>query len=292
MAGTNAALFTLVVAGFGSAFALGSVAVSAVPPVWVASIRAGVGCAIFLGLVTATGRRIGVAPRDLAVYALVRATTGAVPFFLLAWGQQSVPSSLAGVLFTPVPLMTVFLSWGAFGGPRPSVLRASAAALGLAGVAVAFPEAGAVGTAQLAGAAAILAAAVSYAVGGLILQRMGAYDPFALMAGQFALVAVVLTVAAGAAAPTPAFTAHLLAALALGATGSALPLICFLMLLRRTDAVIASSVTFFIPFVAVGLGIALLGEAPTRSLFLGFVICAAGSALVLRPNHRQPETAP
>lgn len=281
----SAVLFALIVAGFGSAFALNAVAVTAIPPIWVAAIRAGVACAIFVTVVLTTGRRIAAAPRDIGTYALIGLTTGAVPFFLLAWGQRIVPSSLASVLFASVPLMTVFLSWGLFRGPRPTALRAAGAVLGLIGVAIAFPDAGSVDRGQLIGAVAVLLAALSYAFGGLFLQRARTHDPFALMAGQFALVTLALGISASVGAPYPKeASSQLLAAIVLGATGSALPLMCFLLLLRRTDPVIASSVTFFIPFVAIGLGIALLAEPATLEFLTGFAVCILGSALVLQPN--------
>lgn len=278
-------LFALVVAGFGSAFSLNAIAVSEIPALWVAATRACVACAIFAAVVAVSGRSIPFARRDLATYALVGATTGAIPFFLLAWGQSIVPSSLAGVLFASVPLMTVFLSRGFFAGPHPTRRRATGSMLGLVGVAIAFPNAASVTSGQMAGAGAIVATAVSYAFGGLFLQRARSYDPFALMFGQFLLVAVTLLFAGFLLAePLPSVedAVPYAAALLLGATGSAMPLMCFFLLLRRTEPVIASSVTFFIPFLAVSIGVVLLDEPSTASLLIGFAVCTAGSLLVLR----------
>ena len=283
----TAGLFCLVVAGFGTAFSLNATAVTAIPPLWVAAIRAIVACMIFAGLVLATGRSVGLKARDVSTYFVIGATTGIVPFFLLAWGQIHVPSSLAGVLFASVPLMTVFISWRIFSGPRPSTGRIVGAALGLTGVAIAFPFAASTSTPVIMGAGAILLAAVSYAFGGVFMLRARDYDPFSLMTGQFFVGAIVLTVAAAALAdplPETDQTNAYVAALVVGATGSALPLACFLLLLRRTDAVIASSITFFVPFVAIAVGVFALGETVTTRLFVGLAICVTGSLLVSRPD--------
>lgn len=284
------ALFLLTVAGFGTVFSLNSVAVASIPPLWVATIRAAVACVLLLLVIAATGRRIPVAARDLRTFALIGATTGAFPFFLLAWGQSIVASSLAGVLFASVPRITVFLSWAVFAGSRPTASRISGAVLGLLGVAIAFPGVFSTTLAETLGAAAILIAALSYALGGLVLQRARGYDPFALMAGQFLFVTLALLGAAGMFADPPppiALEPPYIAAFVLGATGSALPLLCFLLLLRRTDPVAASSITFFVPFVAISVGVTLLNEPATASLLVGFAICALGSALVLRPLPNQ-----
>ncbi len=284
MSKTAVLLFALIVLGFGTAFSLNALAVSEIPPLWVATIRASVACVIFIGVVLARQVHIPFGVRDLDTYALIGATTGIVPFFLLAWGQRIVPSSLAGVLFASVPLMTVFLSWGLFAGDRPTMQKTIGAMLGLAGVTIAFPGVTAMAADQSVGAAAILFAAVSYAFGGLFLQRAWSYDPFALMAGQFLCVSLLLTVMALMFAPSlPPVAASLpyISAFALGATGSALPLLCFLLLVRRAGPVVASSVTFFIPFVAVGIGIMLLSEPASLTLLIGFGICAVGSLLVL-----------
>lgn len=278
-------LFGLVVVGFGTAFALNSIAVSSLPPVWVAALRATVACFIFVTLVYATGRSIRYKPADVATYIVIGTTTGIIPFFLLAWGQVRVPSSVAAVLFASVPFTTVFISWGFFTAAAPTLMRVFGAILGLVGVAIAFPFIATQSDSFVPGAIAILVAAISYAFGGLFLQRAKDYDPISLMAGQFFVGAIVLIAATILMSGTlPSVTTYsYLSAVLVGVTGSAIPLVSLLLLLRRTDAVAASSVTFFVPFVAIAVGFFALGEAAPVRMFIGLALCLTGSMLVSRP---------
>ncbi|MEM1038035.1 MAG: DMT family transporter [Pseudomonadota bacterium] len=278
-------LFALVVCGFGTAFALNSLAVSALPALWVATIRATIACSLFLLLVLVTKRPIPLRGSDIRTYFTIGMTTGVVPFFLLVWGQARVPSSLAAVLFASVPLTTVFLGWYFFAGAAPTKRKVFGASLGFAGVFLAFPFSAAASNSLVFGASAILAAAISYAFGGLFLKRADTYDPIVLMAGQFMASAVILVVTAIVlAGPLPHLKANTpySSALLVGVTGTALPLASFLFLLRRTDEVAASTVTFFVPFIAIAVGVPALQEDISPRLFVGLAVCLTGSSLVSR----------
>ena len=283
-------LFALVVGGFGTAFALNSLAVSALPPLWVAAIRATVACCLFLLLVLAMKKAVPLQADDIRTYVTIGMTTGVVPLFLLAWGQARVPSSLAAVLFASVPLTTVFIGWYFFAGAAPTRRKVFGALLGLAGVILAFPSATAASPAFVLGATAILAAAISYAFGGLFLKNAVGYDPIALLAGQFTASAFILAATSVFfAGPLPQLkldTAYF-SALLVGITGTTLPLASFLYLIGRTDAVAASSVTFFVPFVAIALGVLALGEEASTRLILGFALCLVGSVVVSGIQMRQ-----
>ncbi|MEL6433825.1 MAG: DMT family transporter [Pseudomonadota bacterium] len=278
-------LFAIVVGGFGTAFALNSLAVSALPPLWVATVRATVACGLFLLLALMTKRAIPLRADDIRTYFTIGMTTGVAPFFLLAWGQARVSSSLAAVLFASVPLTTVFIGWYFFAEPAPTKRKVFGTSLGLVGVLLAFPIAMAASNSFVFGASAILASAISYAFGGLFLKRAVAYDPIALMAGQFLASAVILVaMAIVLAGPLPQLEMDIayFSAILVGVTGTTLPLASFLFLLRRTDAVAASTVTFFVPFIAIAVGVLALQEDVSPRLFVGLAVCLTGSGLVSR----------
>src|SRR5262249_52955923 len=95
---------------------------------------------------------------------------------LLYWGEQRVPSGIAAVLYATVPLTTSLFAWLAGQEPlRPRVVVASLVAI--AGVALLFGSdlAGRWGPAPRL---AVLLAATTAALAGVVLQRAPGAHPF------------------------------------------------------------------------------------------------------------------
>ena len=277
-------LFFCVAFGFGSAFALNSTAVAVLPPLWVAAGRAIVAC-LALGLVV-LARRIRVS-RDLEslrVYVLTAVFTSILPYTLLAWGQQHVPSSLAGIVFSGSPLLVIVLGTFLFGLPSPKARIWAGALIGLAGVAIALPIVTVSDTDQTIASFAVLGAAISYAFGSLTIQRQSAIDLLGLTFAQMSLAAVCLLVLALAVhgGPPRGAVGEIGPVIGLlGLTGTAIPIAALFALIRHRGATAAATTTFFIPFVAVGIGVLLLGESPTGRMAAGFALAIAGSYFTL-----------
>ena len=172
-----------------------------VPPAFLAFVRVALGAAVLLVL----ARRAGVLTplrgrgRWLATYAIVEI---AVPFPLIAAGEQHVASSLAAIIIAAVPLIIALLALRFDPSERVHGRRLVGLFVGLAGV-VALVGIDVAGRGdELLGAAAILLAAVGYAAGPMILNRhLSDLDPRAAMGASLAIAAVVLRRAALIAPP-------------------------------------------------------------------------------------------
>src|SRR6187551_1553050 len=90
-------LFALV-AMWGSAFMFMKIAVASVPPATLAAGRLVIGASVLLAVVHARGLRLPALGNTWRQYALLAAVGNAVPFYLIAWGQQRIDSALAGIL--------------------------------------------------------------------------------------------------------------------------------------------------------------------------------------------------
>jgi drug/metabolite transporter (DMT)-like permease len=205
----------------------------------------------------------------------------AVPFPLIAFGEQRLPSSMAAILIASVPLMIALLSLRYDHGERPTAARLSGLLIGFAGVVtlVGFDVSQRPG--ELPGVLAILGAAAGYAVGPLILKRhLIALDPRATMGASLAVAAVVLAPLAAITAPARLPSAGALASIAvLGLLCTALAFVIFNTLIAETGPARASVITYVNPVVAVGLGVALLGEQPGAGTVAGLLLILAGSWL-------------
>jgi drug/metabolite transporter (DMT)-like permease len=122
-------------------------------------------------------------------------------------------------------------------------------------------------------------------------------SPLALAASQLAVAAVLLSLTAPVTArdPITLTTAVILSIVALGVLGTGIAYILNYRLIADEGATTASTVTYLLPIVAVALGIIVLGEPISWTLFAGTALILLGIAVaegrirnLLRLDKRQP----
>jgi len=225
--------------------------------------------------------------RWLLLYAVLEI---AIPFPLIALGEQHVSSSLAAILIAAVPLIVALLALRFDRAERATGTRLAGLLIGLAGVVALMGIDVAGRPDELLGAAAILVAAVGYAAGPMVLKRHLAHlDARATMGASLALAAVLLTPAAALAPPRAVPTADALAAIVvLGLVCTALAFVVFNRLIAEVGPGRALVITYVNPVVAVALGVTILGERPGVGSVAGLALILAGSWLATggRPARR------
>jgi drug/metabolite transporter (DMT)-like permease len=134
---------------------------------------------------------------------------------------------------------------------------------------------------SLAGAGAILLAAVGYAGGPMILKRhLVDLDPRATMGASLAVAAIVLTPPAVLDAPARSPTTGAIAAVrVLGLVCTALAFVLMAVLIAEIGPGRAVVITYVNPIIAVALGVTLLGEQPGAGAVAGLLLILAGSWL-------------
>ena len=267
------AAFALCCAIWGSTFLFISLGNQDLPPVWSAALRLGIAAAILMVAAVATrGLPRGRALRAAVLYGLFGF---GVNFPLLYWAEQVVPSGLAAVLYSTIPLSTAFLARG-FGLERLTAAKLGGAALGIGGVALIFSSSigESVGIVPLL---ALVAGATSASLGGVMLKRGGpqpAIGANAVGAGVGCGVALPVSLIAGERIGLPAEPAGWIPLVYLTLAGSVGAYVIMAWLIKSWTATRVSFVTLVIPIVAVTLG-ALVQDEPITP------ITVAGSVLVL-----------
>ncbi len=249
-----------------------------VPPAFLAWIRVAIGAALLgvlcwrLGLFTQLRGRWGV----VAIYALVEV---AIPFPLIAAGEQHISSSLAAILIASVPLIIALLALRFDHTERVTGRRLLGLVIGFAGVVALVGLDVAGDSEELLGAAAILIAATGYAVGPMILKlHLRDIDARALMFGALAIAAVMLTPAAIIAPPQGPVPAEAIASIAiLAVLCTAVAFVLFGALVADVGPSRASVITYVAPVVALALGIVALNERPGTGAIVGFGLILIGS---------------
>lgn len=251
-----------------------------VPPALVAWGRVALAAVVLLALAGRAGtlRSLRGRWRWLAAYTVVEI---AVPFPMIAFGEQHVSSSLAAIVIASVPLIIAVLAVRFDHAERPNRLRLTGLLIGFSGVVVLVGIDVAGQPEELLGTAAILVAAVGYAIGPLILKhRLLDLDQVATMGASLGLATVFLTPLAILTAPSATPSGDALVSVAvLGLFCTALAFVVFSALIREAGPSRALVITYVNPVVAVALGVAVLGERPGPGAVAGLLLILAGSWL-------------
>lgn len=204
-----------------------------------------------------------------------------IPFFLIAFGEQWISSSLAGILIATVPLMVIVIApW--FGVHEPLGWRRLAGLfVGFSGVVALLGLDPGHGPMLLPGVALMLIAAVGYAVGPLVVQRyLAGVDELGALAASLVVASIVLLPIALTTAPDRVPSALALSSVAiLGIVCTALALLLYFYLIHETGAARASVVAYISPAIAALLGVLVLNEPFGAGSATGLAMILLGSWL-------------
>lgn len=218
-----------------------------------------------------------------------------VPFALITWGENHVPTSLAGILVAAVPIFVALVAPWLDADERSTGWGLVGVLVGMAGVVLLFGADLGGGGGELAGGLMILGAALSYAVAVLIVKRgFTGVPPVGVAASTMVVSAAVWLLPALVTLPDHAPAAKTVGALlALGAGGTGLAFLLFYAVIAEFGPARASIVTYLAPAFAVLYGVTLLDETLGASTVAGLALILGGSWLAAsaRPV-AAPNTAP
>jgi len=268
---------------WGAAFMLIEIGLRGFDPAALIAIRLG-SAALALGLFEAVRRRLRRTFARLRPYtgrlALAGLFNTAIPFFLIAWGQQYVDSNIAAILNAAAPLFTVLLAAAAVRSERVTGLRLAGFVLGFAGVVLVVGVSPEDGRRGLLGALAIVAATVFYAAGALyVSRRLRGISPLEVSFGLLSWAAVYTLPGLVLLRGAEAGWGPLAAALALGVVATALAFQLYFGLIAGLGAARAILVTYLVPALALVYGVTLLDERLRWSAVGGLALVLAGVAV-------------
>ncbi len=293
------ALLACIAVVWGSSFVLIDVALSALEPGVIALGRVALGASA-LSLVP-RARRTRIDRADLPTVALLGVIWIALPMLLFPTAQQWIDSSVAGMINGGMPLTTA--AWAAILLRRlPGRRQAVGLLIGFAGIlAISIPEiptgpTAGTGSAETAlGAGLVFVAIVLYGLSANLAvplsQRYGSL-PVLLRAQLAALIIVVPAGLVGLPGSTFA-VGPILALLPLGVLGTGLAFVLMATLVGRVGGPRGSIAIYFVPVVAILLGVSLLGERVHPLALAGTALVVAGAwSTSRRETPDDPEVPP
>jgi len=213
----------------------------------------------------------------------------------VAVAEQVVPSGLAALLVSAVPLWLVCLRLLA--RDRPPRTTIAGTALGFAGIAIlALPGSHPAGT-RIWGVLVIIGATICWSTGSFITPRLPLPpNPFVATVCEMLAAGLALVVAGGVAGefgrmrlstmPVQAWVALVYLVL----FGSLLAFSAYVWLLANAPLSLTATYAYVNPVVAVVLGALILGEQVTWPILLGGAVVVAGVSLVV--SAERPRGAP
>jgi len=269
---------------WGWSFLFIKVAVEGMTPTTVAFLRISLGAVVLRAWL----RWRGVPPpRDAQVrrWAVVVGVVGsALPFTMLAWGEERISSALTAVLNASTPLFTAVAA-AVIVGERLRVLQITGLLVGLGGVSVAAGLGAADLTdSSVAGALASVGAGACYGLAfALMRAHLVGIPPAVAAAAQLSAASVLLAPIALATSVHDGFDPtwrRLGAVLVLGVVGTGLAYLLNYRIIADVGATRASLVTYIIPIVAVAVGVVVLDEEFQLRILVGGVLIVVGISLV------------
>jgi len=216
----------------------------------------------------------------------------AIPWLMLGTAEQTISSSLAGLLVAGVPIVGAAIAVIVGGPDRVGRRQLAGLLIGFAGVAVIaggdFEAGNALALVQIA------IVVVCYALGPFILSRRLVDVPsLGVMAISLTLTALLYAPVALVSWPATQPGQDVLASIAiLAVVCTAVAFLAFAALIREVGPVRATVITYVNPVVAAVLGVLVLDETLALPMLVGFALAITGSMLATRrPEPPEAEAA-
>ncbi|MBY5933036.1 DMT family transporter [Tateyamaria omphalii] len=286
---TGASWLMVAILGFtwGGTFLVTEIALRGITPFWLAAGRICFAAVLMVAIWQATGGQLfknKTKPYTWTALIAIGSFSSAIPFMLLAWGQQYVTSGFAGVSMASVALIVLPLSHFFVPGERMTWRRSLGFVIGFVGVCIliggqAFETSGA--QRETAGRVACISAACCYGISSILMRRLPAVDPIGLSTVVLLIAACITLPAAWVVEGPPPLpdTQTLIVIACLGLIPTAAANMLRVLVIRSAGPVFMSITNYQVPVWSVVLGALILSEPLPPSLLSAMALILVGVGL-------------
>ncbi|MEL0638683.1 DMT family transporter [Marinomonas sp. TI.3.20] len=278
-------IFLLILAAlWGGSFTFIKVALEAFPPMTIVMIRMFFGGAILLIIALARCDKFPTTSRNWAELLIQGSLQGALPFFLITWGEQYLDSSTAGVINSTPPMfvfiITVFILQSAKFDPQKFV----GILFGISGVAlIASSQGHAVSSNNSLAVLAVFGASFSYASGAIFGRRFSDQSVFVTASTSLMLASLLISPIVLIFEPLSNLTFQLepsLALLALTLLSTALASLIYFRLIKTLGSLATTSNAYLRALFSIVFGVIFLSESFNSSLIIATILIFFGVFMV------------
>ena len=268
---------------WGATFMVVAIALEGYGPLTVACARTTLGAVALLVLMTVLKRPMPEFTPTMVRYLIaIGLLNTALPFALLSWGQQYVPSAFAGISMAALPLFVLPLAH-VFTDEKMSTRNTLGVIMGFIGAAVLIgPGVMRLGTGwEPLGQLACIAASISYAVSSIMTRRCPPIDPITMAAllltvGTVPLIPAMLIFEG---VPTMGDSRPTIAIIILGFIPTALAALIRVATIRSAGAIFMTLVNYQVPLWSMIFGAWVLSEVLPLRFFVALGLILFGLAI-------------
>jgi drug/metabolite transporter (DMT)-like permease len=277
-------LIILLAAIWGASYLFIKLAIDDIEPAPMMAFRAllaGLMLAVYLAVALGGRRALSELRTHWRPCVVLGTLNAAIPFWLVAWGEKHIDSSVAGIAQSTVPIFTFLLATRFLPHEHVGAARVAGVALGFVGVVVlaGFHPDG--GWWAVAGTLAVVLSSLCYAAAAIYGQlRVRTVAGPVLATGSMLAAGLILLPVALFQAPGGMPDAEAIAGLLLlTVLGTAFAQLVLFRMLRLYGSRRLSLVTYLIPGFAVVYGAVFLDEPLSAAALGGLALILAGVAL-------------
>ena len=272
-------LLGLLVIVWGSSFLLIDRSLLFFSPEQVVGYRLVIGFITMLAIALYYGKSL---PRTITpwLHFIVYAVIGNIlPYLLIATGQLTITSGMAGLLMAFMPLVTLVLAHIFLPNDKLNRFKILGFIIGISGVLFILGPSINNGNNTLFGILLVLGAAFAYAINTIIASRLPSYDPLV----SSTCVLLVASLLSFFIWPSIFFIDYTniplisgISILLLGALPTGIAALLYFIIINTAGATFLSNINYLIPVVAFFLGAILLGEAILWQNILALLLIISG----------------
>ncbi|MBI5214327.1 MAG: DMT family transporter [Ignavibacteriae bacterium] len=272
--------YTLVSIIWGSTWLGIKIGLESVPPFFGVALRFTVAFAILTVIFLFQKQRLPLTKNDIFLYLQLGVCSYSLPFALVYWGEQYIPSSLASILFAFYPFVVVLFSHFILHGEEINVYKILGITSGFIGLFLIFGTDFDISNANSHGMFAIICSVILQGLSLVLVKRHGKHiSPVAMNVGGMLVGLPIMFTIAFASESFSAIrfdTKGILSILYLGTFGTVVTFVIYYWLLKRMQALFLSFISFITPILAVIFGKFVLDETLSPHIFSGAVLVLGG----------------
>ncbi len=258
------------------------------PPFYSAGIRFAFAALLLYAIIRIRRLKVTFDHAAVITYWAIGILSFSIPFALVYWGEQYIPSSLASILYGAYPFLVGVCMHFFSDDERLDGFKVTGVVIGFVGIVIIFaPGLTWTGSEGMLGMAAVIGSMILQAYSLVPIKRYGRdVDPFVMNFIGACISAVILLILSLIFERNAGVTwnaASIGAVMYLAVFGSVIAYVVYYWLLKHLEAVYLSLSSFINPIIAVLLGAIVLGETLAPSVAIGAVFVLAG---ILATNGR------
>ena len=227
------------------------------------------------------GTSIPIDPKSIKLYLFMGFLSFLIPFWLVYWAEQFIPSSLASVLFGVFPFSVFIFSYFMLDSGAADKYKFASVILGFVGIGIIFLDGIEVDIENhFIGLSAVLLSAVLQGLAAVVVKKWGGYlNPFSMNAPPLLIAGISMILLAFIFEDSSKWIFSQKAIISisyLAVFGTILTFTVYYWLLQRINAVILSLSSFITPIIALLLGWIILDEKLSNQVMVGTLFVLMG----------------